>query len=342
MPQLPLLEAGDAERRDRASSRRGAAGSTPARSPSPSWPASSSSSSRRDRPRNGRARCSWRRRSCSSATPRSTTASTGSPRRRRCFKRIDHANILLLIAGTYTPISVLGLPPEQAVTILSIVWGGAILGILFRVFWIDAPRWLYVALYLALGWAAVMYLPDLFAANWAMMILVVDRRHPLHGRRGHLRDEAAQPVARALRLPRDLPRLHGARVPLPLDGVPAHRARTRSTPDRGALPVAGCPGRRRRRPSMPRRGLARAAASSASSSRRSPRGSRARRMRRIMSQTSSTTASAMNTIATKPHGPGVTRFGSTVGGRASGVAVDAARASAANAACIGFLVPASV
>ena len=94
------------------------------------------------------------------------------PTTRAVFKRIDHANILLLIAGTYTPISVLGLPPQQSVTILSIVWGGAILGILFRVFWIDAPRWLYVALYLALGWAAVMYMPDLIAANWVMVIFV--------------------------------------------------------------------------------------------------------------------------------------------------------------------------
>jgi hemolysin III len=42
-----------------------------------------------------------------------------------------------------------------------LVWSGALLGILFRVFWINAPRWLYVALYLLLGWAAVMYLVDL-------------------------------------------------------------------------------------------------------------------------------------------------------------------------------------
>ena len=89
------------------------------------------------------------------------------------LKRIDHANILLLIAGTYTPLAVLALPPEKAVILLSIAWGGAILGILFRVFWIHAPRWLYVALYLALGWAAVMYIVDLFQANVAMMVLVI-------------------------------------------------------------------------------------------------------------------------------------------------------------------------
>jgi len=96
-----------------------------------------------------------------------------SPRTLAVLKRIDHANILLLIAGTYTPIAVLALPTPKTILLLSLVWGGALLGILFRVFWIDAPRWLYVALYLVLGWAAVMYLGDLLAANAAMMVLVV-------------------------------------------------------------------------------------------------------------------------------------------------------------------------
>ncbi len=68
------------------------------------------------------------------------------------LKRIDHANILLLIAGTYTPLAVLALPPAKGVLLLCLVWGGTLVGILFRVFWINAPRWLYVALYLLLGW----------------------------------------------------------------------------------------------------------------------------------------------------------------------------------------------
>ncbi len=96
-----------------------------------------------------------------------------SPRVKVVLKRIDHANILLLIAGTYTPIATLALPPEKGVLLLCLVWGGAILGILFRVFWIHAPRWLYVALYLLLGWAAVMYLGDLLQASVAMMVLVI-------------------------------------------------------------------------------------------------------------------------------------------------------------------------
>lgn len=96
-----------------------------------------------------------------------------SPKVRILLKRIDHANILLLIAGTYTPIATLALEPEQGILLLSLVWSGALLGILFRIFWINAPRWLYVALYLVLGWAAVMYMGDLLRANATMMILVI-------------------------------------------------------------------------------------------------------------------------------------------------------------------------
>ena len=95
------------------------------------------------------------------------------PRTKAVLKRIDHANIMLLIAGTYTPISVLALPPQKGTVLLVLVWTGALVGILFRVFWINAPRWLYVALYLLLGWAAVMYLVDLLEANVAMMVLVI-------------------------------------------------------------------------------------------------------------------------------------------------------------------------
>lgn len=96
-----------------------------------------------------------------------------SPRTRAILKRIDHANILLLIAGTYTPLALLALPPSQGTLLLILVWSGALLGILFRIFWIDAPRWLYVALYLLLGWAAVMYIVPLYQANAVMMVLVI-------------------------------------------------------------------------------------------------------------------------------------------------------------------------
>jgi hemolysin III len=94
-----------------------------------------------------------------------------SPTVKRALKRVDHANIFLLIAGTYTPMSLLALPGRPGIVLLSIVWGVALLGIGFRVLWVGAPRWLYVPIYIGLGWAALMDFPALFAANTPMMVL---------------------------------------------------------------------------------------------------------------------------------------------------------------------------
>lgn len=96
-----------------------------------------------------------------------------SPKTRIILKRIDHANIFLLIAGTYTPIALLALPLDKGIILLIAVWAGALIGIGFRVFWIDAPRWLYVPLYVLLGWAAVAFIGDIFAASPVAMILVI-------------------------------------------------------------------------------------------------------------------------------------------------------------------------
>jgi hemolysin III len=95
------------------------------------------------------------------------------PKAKALMRRLDHANIFLLIAGTYTPIAIIALPEAKGTLLLLAVWSGALLGIGFRVFWLSAPRWAYVPLYLGLGWAAVMFLEDLLAANLAMMVLVL-------------------------------------------------------------------------------------------------------------------------------------------------------------------------
>jgi hemolysin III len=89
------------------------------------------------------------------------------------LKRVDHANIFLLIAGSYTPITLLALPQEKGLLLIVAIWTVALLGIGFRVFWIGAPRWLYVIIYIAMGWAAVVYLPELLEANLAMMLLIL-------------------------------------------------------------------------------------------------------------------------------------------------------------------------
>jgi hemolysin III len=96
-----------------------------------------------------------------------------SDKTKRALKRFDHANIFLLIAGSYTPITVLALAEDKAKLLLALVWTGALLGIGFRIFWVGAPRWLYVPLYLLLGWAAVMFMVDFFDANATMMSLII-------------------------------------------------------------------------------------------------------------------------------------------------------------------------
>jgi hemolysin III len=96
-----------------------------------------------------------------------------NPKTKAVFRRLDHSNIFLLIAGTYTPLAVDALEYPKNVIMLSVIWGGAIIGILSRIFWLKAPRWSYVVLYIALGWAAVIYMGDLFAANAVTMILVI-------------------------------------------------------------------------------------------------------------------------------------------------------------------------
>ena len=99
---------------------------------------------------------------------------TWSPRTAGVLKRLDHSNIFLIIAGTYTPFTVLLLPEGPARLMLWLVWGGALAGIAFRVFWVGAPRWLYVPVYVALGWAAVFFLPEFLQfGGVAVLSLVV-------------------------------------------------------------------------------------------------------------------------------------------------------------------------
>ena len=90
------------------------------------------------------------------------------------WRRIDHSNISILIASTYTPFAVYLLQPSQTKTLLIVAWGGAILISLLRIFWLSAPRWLYVAGYISLGWAAVFYMPQfLNSGGIAIFILIL-------------------------------------------------------------------------------------------------------------------------------------------------------------------------
>ena len=84
-----------------------------------------------------------------------------SPAADRRLRRLDHANIFLLIAGTYTPFAVLALHDETRIAVLAAVWGTAVVGAISRVVWVNAPRWSYVPLYIGLGWAAGFVVPQL-------------------------------------------------------------------------------------------------------------------------------------------------------------------------------------
>ena len=96
-----------------------------------------------------------------------------SPRVAVLLRRLDHSSIYLIIAGTYTPFAVLALPPGKGRSLLLIVWIGALAGVIFRVFWVGAPRWLYTTVYVVIGWVAVFYLPDLIASAGVTVVVLI-------------------------------------------------------------------------------------------------------------------------------------------------------------------------
>jgi hemolysin III len=95
-----------------------------------------------------------------------------SPRWRRSLQRLDHASIFLIIGGTYTPLSLYWLSAGQATVLLTVVWVASITGLVLRLSWVSAPRWLFVPIYLLLGWAAIFYLPA-FWQNAGPLIVIL-------------------------------------------------------------------------------------------------------------------------------------------------------------------------
>ena len=81
----------------------------------------------------------------------------------RWMRRLDHSMIFLLIAGTYTPFALLALEGTLATAILIAVWAGALTGIVFKLVWIGAPKWLVSAVYVVLGWVAVAAFPQMIS-----------------------------------------------------------------------------------------------------------------------------------------------------------------------------------
>ena len=86
---------------------------------------------------------------------------TWSPRARPRMRRVDHAGIYILIAGTYTPVGLLSLHGTLQTTVLAIVWAGAGAAILTKICWVGAPKWLSAVFGIALGWVGVAAMPQI-------------------------------------------------------------------------------------------------------------------------------------------------------------------------------------
>jgi hemolysin III len=94
-----------------------------------------------------------------------------APEARRWMRRADHAMIFVFIAASYTPIALLVLHGALAPVVLAVVWGGALAGVVLSLVWIDAPKWLSAVVYVALGWVAVVPMPQLWSELGALAVL---------------------------------------------------------------------------------------------------------------------------------------------------------------------------
>ena len=86
---------------------------------------------------------------------------TWTDEKRRWLRRLDHAGIYALIAGTYTPVGLLVLNGNWRLVVLGIVWTGAATAIALKFLWVDGPKWLSAAIGVALGWVAVVVFPQI-------------------------------------------------------------------------------------------------------------------------------------------------------------------------------------
>ena len=99
---------------------------------------------------------------------------TWNPKQRMLMKRMDHAAIYILIAGTATPICLLALSPATGFKLLQLVWGAALFGFFQSLFWVTAPKWVSSTLYVIVGSLVIPFLPELKMALtmddvWLMM-----------------------------------------------------------------------------------------------------------------------------------------------------------------------------
>ena len=97
---------------------------------------------------------------------------TWRPRARAWLARLDHAGVYLLIAGSYAPFGLIIMSRGWAIPILAIIWGGALLAIVLKLCWLQAPKWLSAAIGLTLGWVGVVAFPQLLKLSPVAIVLV--------------------------------------------------------------------------------------------------------------------------------------------------------------------------
>ncbi|MEA2269605.1 MAG: hemolysin [Solirubrobacteraceae bacterium] len=88
------------------------------------------------------------------------------------MRRLDHSMIFVFIAGTYTPVIVLGLEGVLPVVVLAIVWAGALTGVALKLVWLTAPRRLVAAVYVLLGWVGAALVPEVIRSAGAAPALL--------------------------------------------------------------------------------------------------------------------------------------------------------------------------
>ena len=122
------------------------------------------------------------------------------PRARAWLARLDHAGVYLLIAGSYAPFGLIVMSRGWAIPILAIIWGGAFLAIVLKLFWVEAPKWLAAAIGLTLGWVGAAAFPQLLKLSAVAILPRCRHRNPLYRGRDHPHEAPPKPAPAGVRL----------------------------------------------------------------------------------------------------------------------------------------------
>lgn len=125
---------------------------------------------------------------------------TWRPGRRLWMRRADHAAVFLLIAGTYTPVALIGLHGAWRTSVLAVVWAGAALAAITKMCWVRSPKWLSAVIGVALGWVALVAFPELAHSEGVAPLFLLGAGGVVY---------TAGAVVYALRRPDPLPRVFG-------------------------------------------------------------------------------------------------------------------------------------